>query len=211
MKTPVPSALADALLREIAAAGWKRHFPSNTVLIHEGDRSDTLFIVLSGRVKVYGTNAGGREVTLRTHCAGEYIGELALDGGGRSASVMTLEPTVCAVVPGSRFREFLASHPDFATHLILDLIGRVRQLTEQVKSLALDDVYQRIAALFQQLAVQDGQIAAIPEKLTQQDIADRVGASREMVSRIIKQLVVGGYIEIHGRQIVLKRQLPQDW
>ena len=132
-----------------AASG---RYPAQAVLINEGDATDSLFILLSGRVKVYSTNADGKEVVITIHGAGEYVGELALDGGVRSASVMTLEPTTCSVVSGASLREFIAAHPDFASHLIRKLIRSVRQATESVKSLALEDVYARVVRLLAELS-----------------------------------------------------------
>ena len=144
--------LDDALLREIAGKGGIKRYPAQAILINEGDSSDSIYILLSGRVKVYSTNPEGKEVVIATHGAGEYIGELSLDGGVRSASVMTLEPTMCSVVSGSSLREFIAAHPDFASHLIRKLIRSVRQATESVKSLALEDVYARVVRLLTDLS-----------------------------------------------------------
>jgi CRP/FNR family cyclic AMP-dependent transcriptional regulator len=105
--------LDDALLREIAGKGGIKRYPAQSILINEGDSSDSIYILLSGRVKVYSTNPEGKEVVIATHGAGEYIGELSLDGGVRSASVMTLEPTMCSVVSGSSLREFIRCPPGF--------------------------------------------------------------------------------------------------
>ncbi len=207
-----PEILDEALLREIAGQGGVKLYPAQAVIIHEGDSSDTLFIILSGRVKVYSTNAEGREVVITTHGAGEYVGELSLDGGFRSASVMTLEPTTCSVVSGESLRDFIAAHPDFASHLIHKLIRSLRQATESVKSLALEDVYERVVRLLADLSdpADDGQ-RRVRERLTQQGIADRVGASREMVSRIFKDLGSGGYVaQVDGR-IVIRKKLPAAW
>ncbi len=205
-------ALDEALLREIAARGGVKPFPAQAVLITEGDDSDSLYIILSGRVKVYSTNAEGKEVVIATHGAGEYVGELSLDGGVRSTSVMTLEPTTCSIVSGANLRTFIAEHPDFASHLIRKLIRCVRQATETVKSLALEDVYARVVRLLNDLSdpAADGQ-RRVRERLTQQDIADRVGASREMVSRIFKDLVTGGYVATETGRIALLRKLPARW
>jgi len=215
MKTdpPAPQPLRDTLLREIAAKGGVKRFPAHTVLMYEGDAADSLFIILSGRVKVYASNASGKEVALGTQGAGEYVGELALDGGERSASVVTLEPTTCAVVTGAQLREFIVEHPDFAIHLIHRLIRRVRTLTDSVKSLALEDVYSRVIGLLAQLAqpTVDGGPRVVVERLTQQDIAERVGSSREMVSRILKDLVAGNYVAIGGGRISILRKLPANW
>ncbi len=207
-----PDMLDDHLVREIARRGGVKPYPANAVLINEGDTNDSLYIVLNGRVKVYSNNADGKEVVIATHGAGEYIGELALDGGVRSASVMTLEPTTCSVVSGTNLREFIAAHPDFASHLIHKLIRSVRQATESVKSLALEDVYARVVRLLTDLSepVEDGRLR-VRERLTQQDIAERVGASREMVSRIFKDLSVGGFLATQSGQITLLKKPPRAW
>ena len=210
--TVTPDVLDLELLREIARRGGVKSYPANAILINEGDTSDSLYIVLSGRVKVYSTNSDGREIVIATHGAGEYVGELALDGGVRSASVMTLEPTTCSVVSGANLREFVAAHPDFASHLIHKLIRSVRQATESVKSLALEDVYERVVRLLADLSdpIGDGR-RQLRERLTQQAIADRVGASREMVSRIFKDLSAGGYIDLSGDRIVVAKKPPAAW
>ncbi len=203
--------LQDSLLQAIADRGGVRHYPANAVLVTEEDQSDSLFIILRGRVKVYGAGPDGREVIYRTQAAGEYFGEMTLDGGPRSASVMTLEATTCAVVPGPEVRDFLACHPDFALHLVKKLIRLARASTDQVKSLALDDVYGRIAKLLRSLARDEEGVLVLPDKLTQQDIAERVGSSREMVSRIFKPLTEGGYVELRGGRIALLKKLPARW
>lgn len=208
---PAPEPLHEDVLREIAERGNAKQFPAHVVLIHEGDSADTLFIVLAGRVKVYAANDAGKEVILTTLGPGEYVGEMALDGGPRSASVMTMEPSRCVVVSGAHLREFLAAHPDFALHLVRKLIGRVRRLTGSVKSLALDDVYHRVVGLLQSLALPQGTQRVVGEKLTQQDIAERVGSSREMVSRIFKELVAGGYVRVDGGRITLLKTPPAAW
>lgn len=208
---PTVDALDDALLREIAARGGVRHYAAGAVLVTEDDRSDALYIVLAGRVKIYGAGDDGREVVYGTMSTGEYFGEMTLDGGPRSASVATLEPTSCAVVPGADVRDFLAHHPDFALHLVMKLIRRTRGLTEQVKSLALDDVYGRLAKLLRTLARDEDGVPTLPERLTQQDIAERIGASREMVSRIMKPLAEGGWTGQKGGRITLLKKLPARW
>jgi CRP/FNR family cyclic AMP-dependent transcriptional regulator len=214
---PAPAAdplapLAEATLRAIAASGVVRSFPRNAVLINEGDTGDSLFILLSGRVKVYASNEAGKEFVIDFYGPGEYVGEMSLDGSPRSASVMTVEPTTCAIVARANFREFVAGHPDFALHLIEKLIHRRRRATDNMKSLALSDVYGRVVRLVNTLAVPqaDGRLV-VPEKLTQQDIAERVGASRDMISRLMKDLVAGGYLAVEDRTIVVLRKLPLAW
>ena len=207
--------LDQRVLREIAAQGGIRRFPAHAVLINEGDVADSLYVVLEGRLKVYSSNDEGKAVVFAVHGPGEIVGELALDGGVRSASVMTLEPTTCSIVSGANLREFVAAHPDFALHLVKKLIWRVRQATDRVKSLALDDVYGRVVRLLNDSAEAVGDDPAgarvVRERLTQQDIADRVGASREMVSRIFKDLALGGYVAVKASRITLLKRLPAHW
>jgi CRP/FNR family transcriptional regulator, cyclic AMP receptor protein len=203
--------LTPETLRAIAATGVVRNYPKNAILINDGDVGDSLYIVLSGRVKVYASNAAGREVVIAFHGPGEYVGEMSLDGSPRSASVLTLEPTTCAIVARASFREFILAHPEFAMHLIERLIQRVRLTTENVKSLALSDVYGRLVKLLLTLAVERDGKWVVPEKLTQQDIAERVGASRDMISRLLKDLVAGGYLDVRDRTITILKRPPPGW
>lgn len=203
--------LEDATLRNIASSGVVRTFPRNTILINEGDVGDALYVILSGRVKVFASNEAGREFVIDFHGPGEYVGEMTLDGAPRSASVMTVEPTTCAVVNRTQFRDFILAHPDFAMHLIERLIHRVRVTTSNLKSLALSDVYGRLARLLNALAHEAGGKLVVPEKLTQQDIADRVGASRDMIGKLMKDLIGGGYLAIEERTITILRKLPTGW
>lgn len=206
------AAIGDPMVREIASRGQARSFPKSAVIINEGDRGDSVFVILSGRVKVYVSDHEGREMVLDLYGAGDYVGEMSLDGQPRSASVMTLEPTVCSVVTRDALREAIAKNPDVAMALIARLIERARIATDNVKNLALMDVYGRVARLLLSLAKEqpDGKLV-VPEKMTQQDIADRVGASRDMISRIFKDLTVGGYVSVVDRVITINRKPPQRY
>jgi CRP/FNR family cyclic AMP-dependent transcriptional regulator len=188
-----------------------RAFPKNTIILNEGDQTDSLYIILSGRVKVFLANEEGKEIVLDTQGPGEYFGEMVLDEGPRSASVMTLEPCRFQLIPKEDVKALLQSHPDFAMHLVRKLIYRGRVLTEHVKSLALQNVYGRFAKLLNEMAVpQDGK-RVLQEKLSQQELANRVGASREMINRIVKDLTTGGYISVDGQRIVIHKPLPTNW
>jgi CRP/FNR family cyclic AMP-dependent transcriptional regulator len=203
--------LAQETLRAISATGVVRTFPKNTILINEGDQGDSLYIVVSGRVKVYASNEAGREFVIAFHGAGEYVGEMSLDGSPRSASVITVEPTTCAIVTRAQFRDFVLAHPEFALHLIEKLIGRVRLTTDNVKSLALSDVYGRLVKLINTLAEPLEGKMVVRERLTQQEIAERIGASRDMISRLMKDLVGGGYLSVHDRTITILKKPPPGW
>jgi len=199
------------MVRALAERGQIRSFPKNTVIINEGDRGDSMYIIIAGRVKVFVSDDQGREMVLDDHGAGDYVGEMALDGRPRSASVMTMEPTTCSIVTRDALRAAVAGNPDFALGLIATLIDRARIATDNVKNLALMDVYGRVARLLLSMAREvDGKLV-VQERLTQQDIADRVGASRDMISRIFKDLTIGGYVTVVDRQITFNRRPPQRW
>lgn len=208
---PAAPVLTAEELAALSGAGVVKSYPKNAVIVNEGDDTDTLFIILSGRVKVFLTNESGKEIVLGTQGPGEYFGEMVLDGGPRSASVMTLEPARFAVIPKARFHEFVRGHPEFAIHLIEKLIRRTRALTENVKSLALMDVYGRVARLLLEMAADEDGRLVVREKLTHQDVASRVGASREMISRIFKDLTVGGYITVEQKRITINKTPPRHW
>lgn len=199
---------SDPIVRELAALGQVRNFRRNAVIISEGDASDGMHVILEGRVKVFVSDADGGEMVLKFFGPGEYFGEMTLDGGLRSASVLTIEPTRCAVISRAVMREAIVRNPDLALQIIDQLIARTRAATESIRQLALFDVYGRIAQLLNSLAVERDGVRVVPEKLTQQEIANRVGASRDMVSRIFKELVDGGYIAVESKIITLLKKLP---
>ena len=209
---PAPfQGLKESDLRAISARAVTRSFAKNTVVVTEGDRSDSLYIILSGKVKFYVSDEQGKEIVLSEAGPGEYFGEISLDEGPRSASVMTLAPTRFSIVPHADFRDFLVKSPEFAFNLIGKLIHRVRVLTDNVKSLALMDVYGRVARMLLELATEREGVLAIEDKPTQQDMANRVGASREMISKILKDLEAGAYIKVEAKRIVIVRALPRGW
>jgi CRP/FNR family cyclic AMP-dependent transcriptional regulator len=203
--------LSEAELESVAAHGVERAYPKNVVLVSEGDSTDSLYVILSGRVRIFASDEDGHEVVFGTQGPGEYFGEMALDGGTRSASVITLEKSRLLVVPARQLRELIAANPQFALNMMKKLISRVRTLTSNVKSLALMDVYGRVAHLLLELAEQKDDALVIEERLTQQEVASRVGASREMVGRILKDLSDGGYLSLQRNRIVINRRPPERW
>ena len=206
------SDLATEDLQLIASQGVVRAYPKNTVLISEGDLGDSFYVILDGRVKVYVSDEEGKEVILNIQGPGDYFGELALiDSAPRSASVMTLEPSQLSVVSKSDFERCLGENPRIALELIRPLVHRIRSLTDSVKNLALLDVYGRVARTLLDLAIERDGMVVIEERPTHQDIASMVGASREMVSRIMKDLASGGYIQVKNKTIRIPGKLPHAW
>jgi CRP/FNR family cyclic AMP-dependent transcriptional regulator len=189
-----------------------RSYPANTMLITEGDHSDSLYVILEGEVKVFVSDENGKEAILNLMGPGEYFGELALlDDSPRSASVMTIVPTKVMIISKQDFKNCLSSNPELAYNLIRLLIQQVRSLTDSVKNLSLMDVYGRVAHTLLDLAKEKDGKQIIEQRLTHQDIASMVGSSREMVSRILKDLSTGGYITVNKNQIVINEKLPAGW
>lgn len=201
---------ADALAALVAQASV-RSYRASTVIMEKGDEASALYVVLSGRVRVFSADDKGKEYVLNELGPGDYLGELALiDDCTRTASVLTLVPSRFLVIPKASFQAFLTSHPSVAVHLLKALAGRVRKLTEEVERLALCDVYGRLANTLSSRAIEeDGRL--ITDALTQRDLAALVGASREMISRIFKDLKSGGYISLEGKRVVIHRNLPERW
>ena len=199
-------------LRRLARRGELKRFRKGHRLIQEGDQGDTLFIILSGRVRVFGSGDRDREITYGTYGAGEYLGEISLDGGPRSASVVTLEACECAVVTRATLQQHIAEHPEFAFDLLAKVIRRARAATLSTKQLALNDVYGRLVLLLNDLALAlpDG-TRRVAERLTHREIANRLGCSREMVSRLVKDLEAGGYLGASLGHYTLLRVLPARW
>jgi len=203
----------DPVVRELAQSGQSRRFPKGELLIREGDRGDALFVILSGKVKVYVSDTEGREMIVADYAAGDYVGEMALDGKPRSASVEAVEPTVCSVVARDALRSAIHADPEIAMRIIATLIDRNRNATVSLKNLALMDVYGRVARLLLSLEFVPGAdgLAWSREPLTQKEISSRVGASRDMISRILKDLRTGGYIAMREKRIAILRRPPARW
>lgn len=206
------SGLSEVDMAAISNLAVTRSFPKNTLVICEGDTSDSLYVVLSGKVKVFLSDEEGKEVTLNLQVAGEYFGELAiLDEAPRSASVMTTEDTKLAVLSKAAFERCMEQHSTIALIIMRGLAQRLRELTENVRSLALMDVYGRVARLLLEMSEEQDGKNVVKQRLTQRDIASMVGASREMVSRILRDLSIGGYITIENKIITLNERLPPAW
>ena len=199
--------LPSTLLRQLSARGDVCHFESGHLLIHERDVPDALYVLLSGQMKVFSHDNRNREVVYNTLGPGEIFGEMLLDGGRRSASVRAIADSECLVIDGDKCHELVRAYPDFAECLILKLISRLRGATRMIRSLALDDVHGRVVALLEEVAVAEGDARRIPRSFTQSQIASRVGASREMVNHIVRDLMMGGYIhkDAAHRMTLLKK------
>jgi CRP/FNR family cyclic AMP-dependent transcriptional regulator len=208
---PLFAGVPEPDLRALAERTVTRNYAKQAIIVSEGDESDSLYLILAGRVKIYLADEHGKELILAIKGPGQYFGEMVLDEQPRSASVMTLEPAQFAILSRADFRAFLLAHPQVALQLIQNLIRVARGLNRNVRNLAMLDVYGRVARILLELAVErDGKLQ-IPERLTQKDIAARVGASREMINRILRDLTTGGYVSLEDGRITINKAPPARW
>jgi CRP/FNR family cyclic AMP-dependent transcriptional regulator len=204
--------LSEAQLHKLTQRAVTRSYPRGAIVINEGDEAGTLFVVIQGNVKVYLSDEAGKEVILSTLGPGEYFGELALfDDTPRSASVATLEACKLMLVQKSALRELIVTEPEAALQMLRGLATRIRRLTENVRALALLDVFGRLVHTLEELSVEKDGVRYIEPRPTQQELANRIGASREMVSRILTDLVRGGYIALEDKRLVIRKKIPRNW
>jgi CRP/FNR family transcriptional regulator, cyclic AMP receptor protein len=209
---PFDTTVLSPSLRALAARGAPRSYRKGTLIIEEGTQGDTLYLLLGGRVRAFSSDARGREVVYGVYGAGDYFGEMSLDGGPRSASVIADTACTCAVIARQTLREHIRQEPEFAFELIERVIRRARLATQSARNMALLDVYGRVVRLLESLAdAQPDATKLVRERLTHSEIAARVGCSREMVSRLMKDLARGGYLTLtaDGRWSI--RALPPRW
>jgi len=196
-KTALFSSMDEADIESVASQTVTRQFPKNTVIVSQGD--------------VFLHNDKGKEIIINTLGECESFGELAPLGGiPRQASIITTEDSTFGIISRQVFIDTLLVKPSISMRIIDLLITRIQDLTEEVSSLALEDVYNRVVRVLYKHAAEVGE-KLVTEKLTQQDIASRVGATREMVHRILKELKTGGYISIEGKHITIEKKLPPGW
>jgi CRP/FNR family cyclic AMP-dependent transcriptional regulator len=211
-KIPFLSGLSDEVLMVLAEKAKSAKFPKQATILMEGDETSSLYIIISGKVRVFSSDDKSKEVTLLIQEPGSYFGEIALlSHEPRSASVVTLEKTVCAVISKGDFINWLMQHPEVAITLLGVLSEKIRQLTDKVRQMALSNVYERTVKTLQQMAVVEGAVSVIHNRPTQQDLASMVGASREMVNKIMHELTKGGYVVIEDKKLIINKKLPASW
>ncbi len=205
---PLFSGLSTESLAEIEQHSSVKSFRKNAIIISQDDKSYSLYVILSGRVKVFVSDEDGREAVLNYQGAGDYFGDLALiDQQPRVASVMATEASKFMIISRQDFLTCLSRNPEIAINLIKPMTQRMRMLAKNVSSLALMDVYGRVArTLLEQAVEKEGEL--VTGRITQQEIADMVGASRAMVCRILKDLKAGGYISVDKKCITIHQKLP---
>ena len=202
------SSLDEDAMRDFERVAIKKRFPKNAIIFSRGDESDSLYIVHSGKVKAVIHDEEGKEIVLSVIGAGEYFGEMAaLDGVPRSATIVTREPTEMLIIHRNDFKNILSRNPDMAFNLLKVLLERLRRANEKIEGLAFTNVYGRVTNLLMQFAEPRGGKWVVEEKMTHQEIANMVGSSREMVSKIMSELMEAGSISVEKKQITINRKL----
>lgn len=205
--------LDDAQLAALAEQARELHFRKNAIMMTEGDVGESMYVIRSGLVKVYVSDEDGKELVLFQQGPGTVIGDIALlDNEPRSASISTLEKTSALMIGKSSFLQCLRDSPEMAIVIIQSLTQRLRQATEGSRSLALDNVYRRLADKLHDLSVTEADESQhLPKKFSHQELGNMIGASREMVGKVMAELVKGGYIDVRDGRIHMMRKLPRNW
>lgn len=205
---PMFASFPDESLRLLATLVTRKSVTRGTTIMVAGDPTDSLYIVISGRLKVMMSDAEGKEVILAILGSGEFFGEMGLiDDAPRSASVVSIESCELLCVTKRDFKRCLAENFEMSMAVMRGLVKRLREADRKINSLALLDVYGRVARLLIDMSEEvDGQ-KVVTKRLPKQDIAKMIGASREMVSRVMKDLQLGGFIEMRGSTILLRETI----
>jgi CRP/FNR family transcriptional regulator, cyclic AMP receptor protein len=207
-RVPLFSMLTNEQAQTVADGVIKRRYRRGEIIVEQGRKSDALFILLSGRARVVTSDSRGREVILAVLEPGDYLGEMSLiDNEPHSATVRAEVQTDVLVLGRGEFAACLPENSSLSYAILRGLVGRLRNADRQIESLALLDVYGRVArALLDMATDEDGQ-RMIRSKVSRQDLAKVVGASREMVSRVMKDLEERGFIEtrVNGSMVVKER------
>jgi CRP/FNR family transcriptional regulator, cyclic AMP receptor protein len=208
-RVPLFAELEEGELERFSRVAVPRSFPDNTRVFHEGDQSDACYIVRSGSFRVTREHSDGRAITLATLGPGDIFGELAmLDGEVRSASVEAIGDGELLALPGGDVRALLARNPEITVKLVAALVRRLRQANERISRQSFQTVPSRVAGVLSQLVAEEspgGHGSGVTIRMTQVDLAQLAGTSRESVSRFLAELERAGVVRCgRGRVTVLE-------
>ncbi len=205
---PIFQGLGDDRLASVARCAMMRRVPRGSAVVHEGDRTDFVYFVLTGSLKVMVSDEDGREVILKILGQGEMFGEMGvLDDSPRSASVVAVSPSDLVTIAKTDFKRLMQENFELAWHVMCNLTRRLRDADRKIESLALMDVYGRVARLLLEMSEEVDGLKVVKKKISKQDIAKMIGASREMVSRVMKDLGLRGLIEETDGGVILREKI----
>ena len=204
---------ASLSLNEIEAAArlfTVRSYPKDAIVATEGDHLDLFNIILSGKIQFFWRDESGYQVKLGIDGPGGHYADVTLGGEPILMSVIAIEDLRVASIPTTELRQLLLRHPQVGVGLLLDVVARLRRLVQRTKAFTMDDVYGRVVKLLLADVVEtDGKL--VTERLTHAEIGQRVGATREMVGRVLRDLTRGGYIQMAQGRVSILRKLPKRW
>jgi CRP/FNR family cyclic AMP-dependent transcriptional regulator len=201
---PLFSGLDEVELDKLSKVAGRRRVARGGVIVRAGDTTDSLYILLSGRAKVTNSDEEGREIILAWLGPGEFFGEMGLiDSSPRSASVMAVEACELLNIGRDAFHRCMQDNFQVAQKLMQILVLRLRDADRKIESLALLDVYGRVARLLLEMSVEEDGRRVVKKKMSKQDMARMIGASREMVSKVMRDLELSGYIVCEGDTITI--------
>ena len=201
---PLFSGLDESELQRLSQVAVRRRAGRNEQVVRAGEDAESLIVLLTGRAKVTNFDEEGREIILAWLGPGEFFGEMGLiDGSPRSASVVAVEPCELLTIGKTEFQRCMQENFQVAQKLMQILVRRLREADRNIESLALLDVYGRVARLLLDLSEEEGGKRLVRQKISKQDMARMIGASREMVSKVMRDLEVGGYIISSGDIITI--------
>lgn len=210
-KTKLFKELSLEQLEWLVECSTVQEYEKNSIVIKQGDDTDSLHIILAGMVDVYLQNDTGKKIIINTLRPTDVFGEIESIGNiSRQVSIIAKSKCVFALISRQTFMETMLAETTVNQRMIELLVKRIQELTEDLSSVALDDVYHRVVrVLYKNTTEINGKM--VTGRLTQQDIANRVGATREMVHCILRDLKAGDYISIDGKQITIEKKLPPGW
>jgi CRP/FNR family cyclic AMP-dependent transcriptional regulator len=201
---PLFSGLDETELERLSRVAGRRRAGRGEQVVRAGESADALLILLTGRAKVTNFDEEGREIILAWLGPGEFFGEMGLiDGSARSASVVAVENCELLTIGKTEFQRCMQDNFQVAQKLMQILVRRLREADRNIESLALLDVYGRVARLLLDMSEEEGGKRLVKQKISKQDMARMIGASREMVSKVMRDLEVGGYIISEGDHITI--------
>lgn len=201
---PLFADLDEGELERLSRAAGRRRAERGEYIVRAGEKNDFLYIILTGRAKVTNSDEDGREIILAILGPGEFFGEMGLiDENPRSADVVAQEACELMLLKATDFQRCWRENPSVASKLMRILVRRLREADRKIESLALLDVCGRVARLFLEMSEMDGDRRVVKKKISKQDIARMIGASREMVAKAMRDLETGGYITYDDEILVI--------
>lgn len=201
---PLFSGLDESELERLSKVAMRRRAARGEQVVRAGEDAETLIVMLTGRAKVTNFDEEGREIILAWLSPGEIFGEMGLiDGSPRSANVVAVEPCELLILGKHEFQRCMQDNFQVAQKLMQILVRRLREADRNIESLALLDVYGRVARLLLDMSADENGKRVVRQKISKQDMARMIGASREMVSKVMRDLEVGGYIISEGDHIAI--------